>query len=137
MLKINERVRPCKDRLTRSSLGRVTVIALVLSSNCTCMSAAGEKASLPLGPSTPTLPSATCTLTFAGMTTGCLPMRAIGIVRRTPATGRGSAQGLQKTHLPHGAEDLAPGFLLAGLPVPQDASTGPEDGDSQAIQHSA
>src|SRR5947209_949364 len=115
MLLMRLRVRPCSDRLSRSSLGRLIVIALP--SDSIFMFGCGAISSLPLGPSTRTLPSAMFTLTPPGMATGCLPIR-----------------DMAHLPLPHIANQLAAEPLGAGLPVAHDAAVGADDRNPQAIQ---
>src|SRR5579871_2464242 len=119
MLLIRLRVRPCRARLRRSSSGRVTLMTLPASSCFTWMLRWWAISSLPLGPSTSTLPSRTCTLTPAGMTTGCFPIRDM-----TPSPS-----------LPNGAEQFAAEALGAGLAVAHDPLAGAEDGDPQPVEH--
>src|SRR6266542_3094968 len=119
MLAIRLRVRPCRARFWRSSSGRVTLTVLPASSYSMRMFAWTGTSSLPLGPSTKTLPSATRTLTPAGTAIGCLPMRDIA----------GPPRSI------HGAEQLAADALGAGTAVAHDAIAGAQDGDAEAVEH--
>src|SRR5262245_7484738 len=130
MLKISDRVRPCRARFWRLSSGRVTLSALPPSASLTTMAGCGANSSLPLGPSTRTLPSATWTLTPAGTTTGCLPIRDM---IRTPVTPL--AEAASGDLLPHLAEQFAADALGAGLAIADDAAVGAQNRDAQAFQH--
>src|SRR5438105_2284496 len=112
MLARRLRVKPWRERVKRSSSGRVTFKTLVASSTSTLMSRCGTKSSLPLGPSTKTLPSAKRTFTPAGRTTGCLPIRDMARL------------------LPHGAKQFAAQALGPGAAVAHDALAGAQDGDA-------
>src|SRR5262245_58381450 len=118
MLAMRLRVRPCKARLPRSSSGRLTWIAFAFSSKAIFMLGWADSSSLPLGPSTRTRPSVTCTLTLEGTTTGCFPMRDMV----TPLFS------------PNSTQKLAPESLGPSLAITHHSPAGGQDGDSQAVQ---
>src|SRR5262249_41938055 len=78
MLAIRLRVRPCSARLSRSSSDRVTSTCRAASSYRTPISGRNVYESLPLGPSTWIVESATETFTLAGTGTGFRPIRDMG-----------------------------------------------------------
>src|SRR5581483_9841026 len=127
MLLMSERVRPCSERLRRSSSGRVTWMTFFWSSTVTFMAGCGLSSSLPLGPSTRSLPPSSATLTPPGMATGCLPIRDMVI----------PYSFVSERRLVDGAEQLAAQALGAGLAVAHDAAAGAEDGDAQAVEDGA
>src|SRR5579871_2772137 len=118
MLAIRLRVRPWSERLSRSSSGRVTRTAFLPSSYSTFMARWGASSSLPLGPSTKTLPPSRRTLTPAGTATGCLPMRDIFASRS-----------------PDRAEEFAAQPLGPRPPVAHHAAAGAEHADPQPVEH--
>src|SRR4051812_43527332 len=129
MLWIRLRVSPCNDRATRSSLERVTTIALTSVSCLTVISGRKLDSSLPLGPSTRTVLPSTVTLTLAGTGTGCFPIRDITKLRTHPPLRVGMDA------LPHGAEDFAADPLAAGLAIAHQAAAGTQNGDAQSVEH--
>jgi len=75
MFETNERDRPCSDRVTRSSLGRATVIT---PASCeTLIGSATFSESEPLGPLTETNCPAIVTSTPLGTAIGIRPIRDI------------------------------------------------------------
>src|SRR5579872_2697841 len=125
MLAMTLRVRPCSDREKRSSLLRCTSTRRLPSFSTNATLTSGWKAnSRPLGalgPSTTILPSAIFTLTFAGTSTGCLPIRDM--------------VHFLDHRLPHGAEHFAAQLLGAGAAVAHDAAACAENTDAEAVQH--
>src|ERR1700722_6252532 len=82
------------------------------------MARCGANSSLPLGPSTKILPLSRRTLTPAGTTTGCLPIRDMFAFR-----------------LPPRAQELAAQLLGPRPPVAHDSAVGANDADPQAVEH--
>src|SRR2546430_1631515 len=119
MLAIRLRVRPCKARLWRSSSPRAIWMTLALSSCVTFIAGCGASSSLPFGPSTLTLPSASWIFTPLGTGTGCLPIRDMA----------------NSTSLPNGAEQLAAEPLCPRLAVTHNAFARAQDGNAEAIEH--
>src|SRR5271163_4321273 len=119
MLLMSERVRPCSARLSRSLSGRLILTALP--SDSTFMAGCQANSSFPLGPSTLILPSASATLTPAGMDTGCLPIRDIAHLN-SKSEYRNPKQ--IRILLPHVAEQLAAQPLCPRLAVAHDAAAG-------------
>src|ERR1051325_4907980 len=106
MLPTRFRVRPCRPRTCRESSRRLTTTAPLSIVRLTAGSTG--RSSVPLGPSTRTRPSVTCTFTPAGSLIGILPIRDIGLASR----------------LPDGADDLAPDVLAAGGTIDEDTLRG-------------
>src|SRR5438552_17592307 len=116
MFAINERYRPCSARASRSSPERLTTTAFLSASYLTATSGRNVFASLPLGPSTRTVMPLTSTLTLAGTTTGCVPIR-------------------DTAHLsPDVANHLAPDFLGAGAAVAHQAFVRAQDRDPKSVE---
>src|SRR3954451_5413844 len=126
MFWIRLRVSPCSDRLSRSSLDRVTTIAFWSASCLTATSGRKLVSSLPLGPSTRTTLPSTVTLTLAGTARGSFPLGD------TPALQ--SRSPLDRRRSPDGAQDLAADPLGAGLAVAHQPAAGAQDGDPQTVQ---
>src|SRR5437899_2086683 len=137
MLEISERVRPCKDRLMRSSLGRVTLSILALSSCSILMFGWGENSNFPLGPSTRTLPSAIWILTPPGMATGCFPIRDMANLLKRPLNRPGAADQEYTVigDLPNDAQYLSAQALGTGLAITHDSLAGAYNRYPQALQY--
>src|SRR6185295_978875 len=73
---------------------------------------------LPLGPSTWTVPLLTETLTLSGMGTGCLPIRL-----------------MVRGGLPNVAKQFTAGLGAAAVLILQQALRGREDADAEPVQH--
>src|SRR5436190_11439851 len=119
MLLMRARVRPCSARLVRSSLGRVTRRTLAAASKSTLilgwtLSDSGP----PLGPFTLTSWPDTSTVTPAGMTTGCLPIRDIAV------SNCGNRRDEPGGSLPNRTKKLAAQALGAGVAVAHDPLAG-------------
>src|SRR5215213_1215208 len=125
MLLIRVLVRPCSERLVRSSSGRFTSRA-PSSPRSTVMGAATVWLSVPLGPLTVTvgvvLPSI-WTSTPDGTVIGSLPMRDI------------ATSLLLGLSSPDVGEDFPTHALLVGLTVGQQALAGRDDRDTQTTEH--
>src|SRR6476469_572666 len=119
MLLISDRVSPCRARLSRSSLGRLTSRAP--SPFSTVMGAATVWLRVPLGPLTVTVWAFTCTSTPDGTGTGSLPMRDIAI-----PPGSWS---------PDVGEDFPTHALAVGLTVGEQPLAGRDDRDAEAAEH--
>src|SRR6476469_9676506 len=119
MLLISDRVSPCRARLSRSSLGRLTSRAP--SPFSTVMGAATVWLRVPLGPLTVTVWAFTCTSTPDGTGTGSLPMRDIAI-----PPGSWS---------PDVGEDFPTHTLAVGLTVGEQPLAGRDDRDTEAAEH--
>src|SRR5580765_7469898 len=121
MLAMRVRVRPCSERLLRSSSGRLTSSA-PSSARSTVIGAATVCESVPLGPFTVTVLDSTVTSTPDGTTTGSLPIRDIAcllLVLVSPDVG----------------EDFPTHALLVGLTVGEQPLAGRDDRDAQAAEH--
>src|SRR5215207_1457906 len=110
---MSERVRPCSERDSRSSSGRVT--RTWPSSTFTSMGDATVSASSPFGPLTVTARPSTVTSTPAGMSMGSRPIRDMD--------------------LPHVGEDFPTHTLLLGLTVGEQTAGGGQDRDAEAAEH--
>src|SRR4051812_12821052 len=125
MLLIKVLVRPCSERLLRSSSGRLTSRA-PSSPRSTVIGAATVWLRLPLGPLTVTVgvvvPSI-WTSTPDGTVIGSLPMRDI------------ATSLLLGLWSPDVGEDFPAHPLLVGLTVGQEALAGRDDRDAQATEH--
>src|SRR5436309_2519671 len=103
MLAVRLRVRPCSERFCRSSSGRWTVTALPPWSRATRMLGWTVSSSLPLGPSTRTVLSATRVLSCPG----CRGRPAGGLGRRLHQLGgHGAAGAVRREGLPRGSVAL-------------------------------
>src|SRR5947209_6457774 len=120
MLAIRLRYRPCRALLWRSSPERVTTTAFLAASYCTPTSLRKVCDSLPLGPSTRTVSPCTSTLTPAGTTTGCFPIRDMALALK------GS---------PQLAQHLAADLLAAGAAIAHQAAAGAQHRDAQPVQY--
>src|SRR6185436_17750872 len=112
MLATSCRVRPCIPRARRPSSLRSTF--RVEPSILIVTSGGSARSSLPLGPSTRTRPSATCTFVPCGIATGALPIRDMRL-------------------LPHGADDLAADVFTPRDAFDHDPSRGREDIDAEPL----
>src|SRR5262245_38388507 len=112
MLATSLRVRPWMPRARRVSSFRLTLT--VVPSTATAHSRGTVRESLPFGPSTRTVPSATCTFTPPGTVIGMRPIRDMIV-------------------LPHRAEQLAADALLARLAVDEDAPRRRQHVHTQAL----
>src|SRR4051794_2243343 len=117
MLKISDRVRPCRARCSPRSVGRVT--RSVESSRSIDRSGDTCWESSPLGPLTRTWPGSTWTSTPEGISMGSLPMRLISLV----------------CPLPDVSEYLAAHVLAPGLVGGHDPARGRDDGRAHAALH--
>src|SRR5215213_6991585 len=122
MLLISVRVRPCSERLSRSSLGRLTD-STPSSPFSTMIGAATECDRVPLGPLTVTRLWSIATSTPDGTAMGSLPMRDM-LVSPLPVSS-----------LPDVGEDFPTHALLVCLAVGQQALAGRDDRDTQAAEH--
>src|SRR5262245_57006969 len=114
MFATSARVSPCRARIWRSSPTRVITRWPSLTA---AVSPVGTGwASLPLGPSARTRAPSTCTLTPAGMVTGCLPIRDMGAL------------------LPHVGEHFAADLLLARVAVAHHPAGGGQEGHPHSAQ---
>src|SRR4051794_18283364 len=125
MLLIKVLVRPCSERLMRSSSGRLTSRA-PSSPRSTVIGAATTWLRVPLGPLTVTvgvLVPSICTSTPDGTVIGSLPMRDIAtsllLGPRSPDVG----------------EDFPTHALPVGLTVGQQALAGRDDRNTQTTEH--
>src|SRR5215213_1516756 len=125
MLLIKVLVRPCSERLLRSSSGRLTSRAP--SSPCsTVIGGATVWLRVPLGPLTVTIAAGAPTIwtsTPEGTVIGSLPMRDI------------ATSLLVGLWSPDVGEDFPTHALLVGLTVGQQALAGRDDGDAQTSEH--
>src|SRR5690348_8454676 len=121
MLAIRVRVRPCLERLSRSSSGRFTSM-VPSSARSTVMGATTVWVRVPLGPFTVTRRSSSVTSTPDGTGMGSLPMRDI---LRSPLG----------PSLPDVGEDFPTHALLVCLAVGQQALAGRDDRDTEAAEH--
>src|SRR4051794_8864874 len=117
MLAISVRVRPCSERLRRSSSGRWTAIA-PSSSRWTTRGSATLWVRVPLGPLTITSRPSMVTSTPAGTGTGSRPMRDMG----SPPS-------------PDVGEDFPTHALLCRLPIGEQAGCRGQDGDAEATEN--
>src|SRR6478735_5811337 len=120
MLLIRVRVRPCRERLMRSSSGRLTSRTPSLRS--TVMGAATWCDKVPLGPLTVTSWSSMATSTPDGTSIGSLPIRDMSV----------SSSGLSS---PDVGENFPTHALLVGLAVGQQTLARRDDRDAQAAEH--
>src|SRR5918995_1935162 len=120
MLLIRVRVRPCRERLMRSSSGRLTSRTPSLRS--TVMGAATWCDKMPLGPLTVTSWSSMATSTPDGTSIGSLPIRDMSV----------SSSGLSS---PDVGENFPTHALLVGLAVGQQTLARRDDRDAQAAEH--
>src|SRR6476619_503934 len=121
MLAMRVRVRPCSERLLRSSSGRLTSSA-PSSARSTVIGAATLCESVPLGPLTVTVLDSTVTSTPDGTTTGSLPIRDIAcllLVLVSPDVG----------------EDFPTHALRVRLTVGEQPLAGRDDRDAEAAEH--
>src|SRR3954447_73113 len=121
MLAIRVRVRPCSERLLRSSSGRFTSSA-PSSARSIVIGAATVCESVPLGPLTVTVLDSTVTSTPDGTTTGTLPIRDIAcllLVLVSPDVG----------------EDFPTHALRVRLTVGKQPLAGRDDRDAEAAEH--
>src|SRR6186997_188045 len=121
MLAMRVRVRPCSERLLRSSSGRFTSSA-PSSARSTVIGAATVCESVPLGPLTVTVLDSTVTSTPDGTTTGSLPIRDIAcllLVLVSPDVG----------------EDFPTHALRVRLTVGEQPLAGRDDRDAEAAEH--
>src|ERR1035437_6918074 len=88
-----------------------------LSATVTLTAEAKVLETLPLGPSTRTVPWVTTTLTLSGMGTGCLPIRL-----------------MVRGGLPNVAKQFTAGLGAAAVLILQQALRGGEDADAEAVQ---
>src|SRR5947207_13705676 len=94
------------------------------SSSLTAIFGCGANSSLPLGPSTRTLPSASWIFTPAGTATGCLPIRDMAnapLLRLRFFLGPRDSLTKAPAESPHIAQEFAADTLGASLAVAQDA----------------
>src|SRR3954470_24019899 len=119
MLLISDRVRPCRARLSRSSLGRFS--SRVPSPFSTVICASTVWLRVPLGHLTLTVRSWTCTSTPAGTGTGSLPMRDIA--------------STSASWSPDVGEDFPTHTLAVGLTVGEQTLAGRDDRDAEAAEH--
>src|SRR3954453_23210838 len=117
MLAMSVRVRPCSERLRRSSSGRLTV--MVPSSSTTAIGVATVCDRAPLGPFTCTAWPSIVTSTPEGTVTGSRPMRDILGSPPSPDVG----------------EDFPTHALLLSLLVGEQTGRRRQDRDAQAAQH--
>src|SRR5437867_2939942 len=103
MLLMSARDRPCSARAWASSPWRET--STLEPSIFAAVRGGRSRFNLPLGPSTRTLRPLTWTFTWAGMTTGCLPMRDM----------KWWLKSYKVTRSPDVAEQFATDIILAGL----------------------
>src|SRR5262245_51539765 len=119
MLATSLRVRPWTLRARRESSRRSTVA--VLPSMLIDTSGSRVRVSVPFGPSTRTVPSATWSFTLSGMGIGRRPMRDMRI--------------LSSPGLPYLADDLAAHTLPPRFAVRQDALRRGQDADPETAAH--
>src|SRR5208283_952375 len=117
MLDTRLRVSPWSDRLSRSSLLRLTSTCRFASSYFREISGRWEKLSLPLGPSIWIVCSTIETFTLAGTTTGLRPIRDMGPSSSARFTGSGSrgfesGSGQRRLILPLFAVPVAPRLVV-------------------------
>src|SRR6185295_11123776 len=110
MLLMSARERPCNARAWASSPWRVTIT--LPASILATVRAGKSRFSLPLGPSTEIFWPWIWTLTLAGMTTGCLPMRDMVLRIKNQNVSAGS---------PDVAKQLAADVVFPGLLAAHDA----------------
>src|SRR3954447_23553613 len=115
MLFTSDRMRPCRARFWRSSLGRSTIN--VESSWRTVISPGRARASVPCGPFTVTRPLLTCTSTPLGIAIGERPILLIAL---SPS--------------PHVTEDLAAHATAVRLSVGHESLTGRQHGHTQPTE---
>src|SRR5699024_1027343 len=118
MLLIRVRVSPWRERDSRSSSGRVTVI--VPSSRDAEIGAGTVNACSPFGPFTRTSWPSTVTSSPEGTEMGCLPMRDICV---------------SSFPLPDVREDFAAHALLGCLLVREESRRRREDRDAESAEH--
>src|SRR5688572_19904022 len=109
---------PWSARTLRSSLARLNV--RVVPSMASVMPCGRVQLSFPFGPSTVTVPPSFLTVTFAGRTIVCLPIR--DIVR-----GMGG-------RLPDDGEQFAADALFLGLSTGHESARGGENGDAESAE---
>src|SRR6476619_3607095 len=118
MLATRVRDKPCRARLWRSSLGRVTV-STPASSRAISIGGAIECDSVPLGPRTVTSWPSMLTSTPAGMVIGSLPIR-----------------DMASAPLPDEGEDFPAHAPLGGLTVSQQAGRRRDDRHAESTEGS-
>src|SRR5262245_14213742 len=106
MLLMSARDRPCSARACASSPWRDT--STLVPSTLAAVRGGRSRSNLPLGPSTETFRPLTRTLTWAGITTGCLPMRDMECWLKSLKVNQ-----LQTS--PYIAEQLAADVVFPGL----------------------
>src|SRR6476659_4244013 len=116
MLLTRVRVRPCRERESRSSSGLVTD-SVPSASLETVIGSTTSWLRAPLGPLTCTVAPSMSTLTPAGTVIGSLPIRDM------------------TDPLPDVGEDFPAHLLLGGLPIGQQPVRRRDDGDAQAAEH--
>src|SRR3989337_2995362 len=121
MLLIRVRVSPCSERLSRSSLGRLT--SRTPSDCSTTIGAATLWLRVPLGPFTVTRRSSMATSTPDGTAMGSLPMRDMLLL------------SFSVSRLPDLGEAFPPHALLVRLAVGEQALAGRDDRDAQPAEH--
>src|SRR6478672_7902327 len=122
MLLIRVRVSPCSERLSRSSLGRLTS-RTPSSPFSTVIGSATACDRVPLGPLTVTRLWSIATSTPDGTAMGSLPMRDMLVF------------SFSVSSLPDVGEDFPTHALLVGLAVGQQALARRDDRDAQAAEH--
>src|SRR5580765_8153083 len=115
MLLTRVRVRPCRERESRSSSGRVTTSSP--SSRAMLMGSTTTWDSDPLGPFTVTCGPSMLTSTPAGTGIGSRPIR-----------------DMSAPPLPDVGENFPAYLLLGGLTIGQQTGRGRDDGDTQATE---
>src|SRR3954471_15970952 len=116
MFATSERVRPCSARSSPRSVGRFTTS--VPSSCSICIRAGTFWVSSPRGPFTWTRPGEIATLTPAGTSIGCLPIRLMAMAPGSPDE----------------AEDLAADTLLLGGAARDEPRGGGQDSGAHATE---
>src|SRR5262249_35894297 len=124
MLLIRARVRPCSSRWRRSSEGRATTI--LPSSVVTFISGWATMVSWPFGPLTEISCPLTLTWTFAGIVTGCFPIRDIIV---------SSAYGATSAHLPDEGQHFAAHAFTTRLRSGHHAFRRGHDRNAHAAEH--
>src|SRR5262245_16284608 len=124
MLATSLRVRPWTLRARRESSRRSTVA--VLPSTLIVTSGSRVLVSVPFGPSTRTVPSATWSFTLSGMGIGRRPMRDMSLL---------SSPGLSPWLSPYLADDLAAHTLPPRFAVREDALRRGQDADAETAAH--